>query len=58
MFELPLKKTINSDKFRQPAIFFEKHGVYTFAPPGTSEYIRYWTSELETMIELIMKLSN
>ena len=47
MFELPLKKTINSDKFRQPAIFFEKHGVYTFAPPGTSEYIRYWTSELE-----------
>lgn len=46
MFELPLKKTVNSDKFRQPAIFFEKHGVYTFAPPGTSEYIKYWTDEM------------
>ena len=47
MFELPLKKTVNSDKFRQPAIFFEKHDCYTFAPPGTSEYIKYWTTELE-----------
>ena len=46
MFELPLKKTVDSDKFRQPAIFFEKHGVYTFAPPGTSEYIKYWTDEM------------
>jgi len=47
MFDLPLKKTVNSDKFRKPAIFFEKHGVYTFAPPGTSEYIRYWSEEME-----------
>lgn len=47
MFELPLKKTVNCNKFREPAMFFDKHGVYTFAPPGTSEYIRYWTTELE-----------
>lgn len=42
-----LKVTKNSDKFRGPAIFFKEHGMYTFAPPGTSEYIKYWTQEFE-----------
>jgi len=42
-----LKQTKNSDKFRQPALHFQKYGQYTFAPPGTSEYIRYWSTEFE-----------
>ena len=45
MVELPLKRTINSDKFRQPAKHFEEHRVYTFAPPGTSEYLKFWEEE-------------
>ena len=45
MFELPLRVTINSDKFRQAAIHFEEHNCYTFAPPGTSEYLKYWEAE-------------
>ena len=44
--ELGLKVTKNSDKFRGPAIHFEKHNTYHFAPPGTSEYIKYWTDEM------------
>jgi len=42
-----LKVTKNSDKFRQPAIHYQKYDQYTFAPPGTSEYIRYWSTEFE-----------
>lgn len=42
-----LKVTRNSDKFRKPALFFKKNEMYTFAPPGTSEYIKYWTTERE-----------
>jgi len=42
-----LKKTKNSDKFRQPALHYQKYEQYTFAPPGTSEYIRYWSTEFE-----------
>lgn len=33
------KRVKNSDKFRQAAIFFEKHGCYTLAPRGTTDYI-------------------
>lgn len=40
-----LKVTKNSDKFRKPALFFKRNECYTFAPPGTSEYIKYWTQE-------------
>lgn len=42
-----LKVTLNSDKFRQPALFFKRNDCFTFAPPGTSEYIKYWTQERE-----------
>jgi len=42
-----LKVTKNSDKFRGPALYYQKHGQFTFAPPGTSEYIQYWTTEFE-----------
>lgn len=46
--EVPqLKITRNSDKFRGPAIHFDKYGYYTFAPRGTSEYIKYWELEAD-----------
>ena len=41
------KKIKNSDKFRQAAIFFQKHGCYTLAPKGTTDYIQYWDQETE-----------
>lgn len=41
------KKIHNSDKFRQAAIFFEKHNCYTLAPVGTTDYIKYWDTETE-----------
>ncbi len=39
------KPIINSDKFRGPARHFQTHGVYCFAPPGTTEYDEYWEAE-------------
>ncbi len=48
--EVNLKVTRNSNKFREPAIHFQKHGTYTFTPPGTSEYLKFWTTEAERCI--------
>lgn len=39
------KKILNSDKFRQAAIFFQEHGCYTLAPKGTTDYAKYWEEE-------------
>lgn len=41
------KRVRNSAKFRQAAIFFEKHGCYTLAPRGTTDYIQYWEQETQ-----------
>lgn len=41
------QKLHNTDKFRQAAIFFEKHGCYTVAPRGTTDYKKYWDQETE-----------
>ena len=41
------KKIINSDKFRQPALFFKEHGCYTTAPRGTTDYNTYWDRETD-----------
>lgn len=41
------KKIHNSSKFRQAALFFEKHNCYTLAPVGTTDYIKYWDTETE-----------
>lgn len=41
------QKLHNTDKFRQSAIFFEKHGCYTLAPRGTTDYKKYWDQETE-----------
>lgn len=40
------KKIKNSDKFRGPAIRFQKAGKYCDAATGTSEYIEYWDREM------------
>lgn len=44
------QKLHNTDKFRQAAIFFEKHGCYTLAPRGTTDYKKYWDQETERCI--------
>lgn len=41
------QKLHNTDKFRQAAIFFQKHGCYTFAPRGTTDYKKYWDQETD-----------
>lgn len=44
------KKVYNSDKFRQPAIYFEEHGYYTSAPENTTDYFDYWKQEADRCI--------
>jgi len=39
------KKILNTDKFREAAIHFQKHGTYTLAPRNTTDYIQYWDRE-------------
>ena len=41
------KKIINSEKFRQAAIFFKEHNCYTLAPRGTTDYNSYWDRETD-----------
>ena len=41
------KKIRNTKKFRQSAIFFQEHGVYTLAPRGTTDYVQYWERETD-----------
>lgn len=43
--EIKVKQLINSDKFRQSALYFKEHGYYTLAPEGTSEWRNYWIEE-------------
>ena len=45
------KKILNSDKFRQAAIFFKEHGCYTLAPRGTTDYIQYWERETKRCLD-------
>lgn len=52
MEELDLhKKIVNSDKFRGPVLHFMQHGVYTFAPKGSSEYMEYWREQSRRCID-------
>ena len=41
------KKTKNSKKFQQSALFFQEHGVYTLAPRGTTDYNTFWDRETD-----------
>lgn len=45
------KKIKDSDKFRQPALHFQKYNTYCFSPPGTTEYIKYWDEEQRRCLE-------
>jgi len=45
------KQIINSNKFRQPALMFQRIGMYCTAPKGTTEYIRYWDQEKRRCID-------
>lgn len=45
------KKIINSDKFRQAAIYFQSHDCYCPYPVGTTEYLKYWDRETKRSIE-------
>lgn len=44
------EKIINSDKFRQPAIYYIEHGYYTNAPRGSSDFKSYWDREFDRCI--------
>lgn len=44
------KRVINSDKFREAAIFFQEHNCYTLAPRGTTDYNSYWDREADRCI--------
>jgi hypothetical protein len=39
------KRIKNSNKFRTSCLHYKKHGVYTFAPTGTTEYLNFWDEE-------------
>lgn len=39
------KRIVNTDKFRQPALHFQKYGYYVAAPVNTTAYLEYWREE-------------
>ena len=41
------KKILNTNKFRQSALFFKEHGCYTLAPRGTTDYVQFWERETQ-----------
>lgn len=43
-------KIQNSDKFRKPAIEFQRTGKYCSYPINTSEYLTYWEDERKKCI--------
>lgn len=48
----------NMDYFRQAAIHFEQHGVYTFLHPNThphSEYAKFWREERRRCLEGLVR---
>lgn len=42
---------INTEYFRESARYFEKHGTYCDAPPGTKPYFDYWIEEQRRCLE-------
>jgi hypothetical protein len=50
--EIDFKKKIkNTNKFRVPAITFQKTGQYCVAPKGTTEYVKYWEEEQKKCVD-------
>lgn len=50
MHDVVVVKEENPNKFRKAAMMFEKHGYYTAAPKGTTEYKKFWDEELRRCI--------
>ena len=44
-YRIEVKRTENSDKFRQSAITYQRNGYYTPIPKGTTEYRKFWDEE-------------
>ena len=38
-------KLVNTQYFREPALFYEKYGCYTDAPYNSPDYIEYWDEQ-------------
>ena len=51
MYVIEPKPILNSDKFRQAAIHFQKYGYYTAAPVSTTAYLEYWREERTRCLE-------
>lgn len=47
VYEVQFRNFYNTKKFSQAAIHFDKYGYYTSAPPGTTEYKRFWDEEMK-----------
>jgi hypothetical protein len=45
------KPIVNSNKFRQPALHFQKYGYYVASPINTSAYLDYWREERKRCLE-------
>jgi hypothetical protein len=45
------KAILNSDKFRGPALHYQKHGYYTASPVNTTAYLDYWRQERRRCLE-------
>lgn len=45
------KKILNTNKFRQSALFFKEHGCYTLAPRGTTDYVQFWEREKQRCLD-------
>ena len=41
----------NTDKFRQPALHFEEHGIYTKFPRTSRSYYNFWKEEKRRCID-------
>jgi hypothetical protein len=50
-YRIPLKRTENSNKFRQAALHFLKHGMYTLLPKGSTVYKKFWDEEFRRCVE-------
>ncbi len=50
-YKIPLRRTENSNKFRQAALHFLKHGVYTLLPKGSTVYKKFWDEEFRRCVE-------
>lgn len=51
LYVIEPKRIINSNKFRQAALHFQKYGYYVAAPINTTAYLDYWREEKKRCLE-------